>query len=516
MEYYISYHKLIKFMEQVQQNSPRLKSFGHGDLVYFSENTSGQTNIYPYMFVTPQLVTYNESTTQYQLNIIFADIVNTDLSNEIDVISDMSIEAKNLIAAIYRGFLFNELDIELPSTATPFMERFNDHVGGVELNLTITIFDDINACVMYEAESPTPTPTATVTPTVTPTNTPTPTVTATVTPTPTCSTTQQYMEVELSENTKFKLILWNTSGFTSPATALCDYSVSGTAYGSLGTVYNGVETIDSGQHQHQFDLAPVLQPGETVTAFTVSNLSTATCACPVNVDYSPYIPPSPTPTPTSTITPTPTVTPTSTPTAISSEYRTSFQSGSNLTTYTFTGLTTGGEGLIAVSFTWESAAGLVSGVTIGGITATLAAEDTAPGPGVATYYVVTTASTVDVVITFTEEILRVIGGMWRITDYISSTPSSSAVEVNGLNTSASTITITGMTTGSVVLALQAVGTASIPVTWTNATERFDIDAGDLGLRGSGADASGTGTSLTISTTYPTSAQVTKLFGVAWR
>jgi hypothetical protein len=126
---------------------------------------------------------------------------------------------------------------------------------------------------------PTPTVTATntSTPTVTPTNTTTPT------PTETCPITTQYLEVQLSENTKFKLILWNNPDYTSPANALCDYTISGTAYGSLGTVYSGVETINSGQHQHQFNLAPILQPSEIVSAFDVLSYSATTCQCPVNL-----------------------------------------------------------------------------------------------------------------------------------------------------------------------------------------------------------------------------------------
>lgn len=150
MEYYVSYHKLIEYFKEIQQNSPRLKTTGHGDIVYFSENITGDTTaVYPYMFITPELITYQESTTEYQFNIIFADIVNTDLSNQIDVISDMSIECKNFIAQIYRGFLFDKIDITLGEVATPFIERFNDHVGGVYCTMTIIVFDDINSCKMY-------------------------------------------------------------------------------------------------------------------------------------------------------------------------------------------------------------------------------------------------------------------------------------------------------------------------------------------------------------------------------
>jgi len=425
---YITYHKIVDFMNQVQQASPRLQSFGHGDIIYFSQTLTGGTATYPYMFVTPLNISYSENITTYELNIIFGDIVNTDLSNEIDVVSDMSLEARNLLSQIYRGSLFNQVaNVELPSNATPFLERFNDHIGGVSLNLVITVFEDMNACPLYDlpeptstpiCETPTPTPGPEPTPTIspsftplvyllvefggteityslwqdaglsipatalcdievemfvygssgqivfntqtletgshitnqdvsslipgqtissinldganpecenygvswfpqatpyptsTPTVTPTNTTTPTVTPTETCPVTTQYLEVELSENTKFKLILRNNPDYTSPTNALCDYVISGTAYGDLGTVYSGTETILSGEHQHQFNLAAILQPGEIVSAFDVWSYSATTCVCPVNL-----VLPTPSPSPTPTITPTNTSTSTPTPTS---------------------------------------------------------------------------------------------------------------------------------------------------------------------------------------------------------
>jgi hypothetical protein len=293
---YITYHKILDYFENYQQSAVGLNSFGDGDLVYFATTNSG-TTIYPLMFVTPQLITYDENITTYQFSVIFGDIVNTDMSNQQDVITDMSIQAKRFISQFKRGTFIDEMDIQLPVVGTPFIERFNDHIGGVSLDCSVTIFEDLNACDYYEFE---PSPSPSVTPT----------------PTPTCSITTQYLEVVLSDSDKFKLALYNDAGFTSPANALCDYVVSGTAFGSLGTIYTGTETILDEQHIHNFDLGPVLQPGEVVTGFTVYSVNTSTCVCPVIVDFSPYVPPTPTPTntPTSTITPTPTNTPTITPT----------------------------------------------------------------------------------------------------------------------------------------------------------------------------------------------------------
>jgi hypothetical protein len=171
---YITYHKIVDFMQSVQEASPRLQSFGHGDIVYFSQTLTGGTAVYPYMFVTPMNVSYDENITVYTLNVIFGDIVNTDLSNEIDVVSDMSLEARNLLSQIWRGSLFNEIaTVQLPTNATPFLERFNDHIGGVSLDLIITVMEDMNACPMYDLPVPTQTPICSEEPTPTPTITPT-------------------------------------------------------------------------------------------------------------------------------------------------------------------------------------------------------------------------------------------------------------------------------------------------------------------------------------------------------
>lgn len=302
---YVTYHKLIDLLQSVQEASPRMKSFAQGDIVYFADSMSGNTIQYPLMFVTPLAMSYDENTTTYQMSIIFADIVHTDLSNEVDVVTDMELEARNLLSQIKRGTLIDKVDCILPATSTPFFERFNDHVGGVVLDVSLVVFEDINACEAY------PSPSIPVSPTPTPTVTPS----TSVTPTPTCPTTTQYLRVEIFQDTKLKWSLWNDAGFTSTANALCNYSVSGTIIGTLGTNYQYTETIVNNDHNHQHDFAGNLQLGETIAVSYVSSVNTSTCVCPVVVNFGPYITPTPTPTPTSSVTPsiTPTITPTITP-----------------------------------------------------------------------------------------------------------------------------------------------------------------------------------------------------------
>ena len=189
MEEYVSFHKILDLLQDFQEDNPRLNSFGYGNLVDFGKNVSGTTVVYPFLFVVPLSIQYDENTTTYQVTCIFADRLNETLDNEKDCVSDMSLCARDLLSQIKRGNLMDYMETILPAQAQPFMERFNDNVAGVALDLFVQIFEDINACVQYPTPTPSktpnlPTPTVTPTPSVTPTHTATPTVTPTQTNTP--------------------------------------------------------------------------------------------------------------------------------------------------------------------------------------------------------------------------------------------------------------------------------------------------------------------------------------------
>lgn len=156
MEEYVSYHKIIQLFQdyQVSQQGIGLNSFGHGNIVMFGMTESGMTPTYPFMFVTPQNISYDENIITYTLQLIFADRINDDMSNEIDVISDMDIQARRFMSYIRRGMnqdppLWNYMDCNLPLTGLPFLERFNDYVGGITIDMEVIIRTDINACDYY-------------------------------------------------------------------------------------------------------------------------------------------------------------------------------------------------------------------------------------------------------------------------------------------------------------------------------------------------------------------------------
>ena len=120
------------------------------------------------MFVVPLSVSYDQNTTTYQLSCIFADRLNETLDNEKDAVSDMSLASRQLLSEIWRGNLQDFFYATLPVNGQPFMERFNDYVAGIAIDLNLTVMEDINACPQWEITqfvTTTPTPTPTLTPT---------------------------------------------------------------------------------------------------------------------------------------------------------------------------------------------------------------------------------------------------------------------------------------------------------------------------------------------------------------
>lgn len=208
MELYLTFHKVLDKLQEYQEQNPALNSFGYGNLIDFGKNVSGQTVQYPLMFVVPQSVQYDENTTTYQLTVLIADRLNDTLDNEKDAISDCSLIARNLLSVIKRGFLQNYFETILPAQALPYLERFNDNVAGVALDLSLIVYEDVNACVEYPSATPSNTPTNTPssgavspTPTETTTQTPTPTPTISETPINTPSETPTNTPSETPSNT---------------------------------------------------------------------------------------------------------------------------------------------------------------------------------------------------------------------------------------------------------------------------------------------------------------------------
>jgi hypothetical protein len=313
MNEYVSLQKIITLFEEYQQSQfgIGLNGFGYGNIIDFGLNLTGGTQtLYPFMFITPINVSYDENITTYTISIIFADRINDDKFNLVDVQSDMSIQAKRFISWIKRGMnqnpnLYDNMEINLPVTGIPFMERFNDYVGGIAIDAEIVVFEDINACDYYDFS-------------VLPSPTPTPTVTMTPTPTP-----NSYPIIFVSSGATFDDICSNPQPIPTLYSPQPFFTNEQQLYYDSGLT----QFIDWRDNNNQF----FASTGGTQLyyyGFAPFGLGTYGFTCPS---------PSPTPTPTVTTTPTVTPTPTSTPTPTCAcyEYRLSNNNPSGTGTYNY-------------------------------------------------------------------------------------------------------------------------------------------------------------------------------------
>jgi hypothetical protein len=193
----------------------QINSFGFGaleDLSFWTEsrmkedNANFQAPVFPLMYVVPANVEQRLTHMVYQFNVIILDIIERDLSNQTDVLSDTNqilddvISQFRLSVTDSLGNFNKEYFLQTPVTCNPFIEKYTDLCGGWSGLLNIEVIIPLNRCdaAFDSFETPTPTPTTTITPTVTttitPTSsetpTPTPTVTSTITPTVTETPTE--------------------------------------------------------------------------------------------------------------------------------------------------------------------------------------------------------------------------------------------------------------------------------------------------------------------------------------
>jgi hypothetical protein len=540
----------------------QINSFGFGaleDLSFWTEsrmkedNPNFQSPVFPLMYVVPANVEQRLTHMVYQFNVIILDIIERDLSNQTDVLSDTNQILDDVISQ-FRLSVTNSLGnfnkqyyLQTPVTCNPFIEKYTDLCGGWSGLLNIEVIIPLNRCdaAFDSFETPTPTPTNTVTPTVTTTitptssETPTPTVTPTLTQTPTVTQTPTTSETPTPTVTE-------TPTQTPTPTVTDTPTQTPTPTVTDTPTQTPTPTITD---------TPTQTPTSSVTPTpTVTNTPsiTPTITPTITSTITPTITQSPSQTPTNTptpsITPNPSVTPTpsATPQLIpdnciwnsnntnwdvedslwnvcdipSIDYITFTSNTASLTTYTFNDVPIGGDGLIAISVHSESPASrTISSATINGEAATVASQ-ISQGPGGTQftntgviYLRVTSGTTANISITYSAAVTRMGIGVWRIQNNISDTPiqtqTSSLLTGTGLS-----ITFTGLTTYSLGVCGQTNGIAN-PMLWTNATENYDVALATLSEM-SGANFLTTTTGdRTITTLHSNSTQPLTLVGVVW-
>jgi uncharacterized delta-60 repeat protein len=202
----INYKTFHDDFRALAEHHKQINSFGFGaleDISYWTEMRNKEENvtynppIFPLMYVIPTDVQQNMNYTNYQFNVVVMDIIDRDLENQTDVLSDTNQILDDIISQFRLsvtdslGNFNKDYYLDSPVICTPFLEKYPDLCGGWNAVLNIQVMTPIDRCDAAFAPFISPTPTATPTPTQTipVTSTPTPSITATQTPTNTATPT---------------------------------------------------------------------------------------------------------------------------------------------------------------------------------------------------------------------------------------------------------------------------------------------------------------------------------------
>jgi len=218
----------------------QINSFGFGsyeDLSYWTEsrlkteNTTFESPYFPLLYVVPSTARLespevSSSYMDYEFNIVCMDIIDRDLMNQVDVLSDTNQILDDVIAQFRlsveanMGCFIQEYYLDEAVTYTPFLEKFSDLCGGWSALIRIKVMTPLDRCdaafnsFITPTPTPTLTPTMTMTPTITPSQTPSLTPTMTMTPTNTPSETPTNTPTNTPSITPSSTpipVLWNTN-----------------------------------------------------------------------------------------------------------------------------------------------------------------------------------------------------------------------------------------------------------------------------------------------------------------
>lgn len=301
----INFKTFYDDFKMLADHHKQLNSFGFGsvgDFQYLNqsrdkeENTTFNPPIYPLMYVVPNDVVQKFNYMEYSFDVIVADVIERDLANQTDVLSDTNQIMDDIISQ-FRLSVTNALGnfnaeyyLDNPIVCTPFIETYDDLLGGWTATLNIQVMTPLNRCdAAFVNTFVTPTPTMTPTNTATPTNTPSHTPTNTQTPTVTSTNTPTVTNTPTNTQTQ---TVTNTPTNTSTPTNTPTPSVTAT-------------------------MTPTQTPSETPTntpTVTQTPTTTTTLTASVTSTPTPTQTPTVTQTPTQTGTPDVTSTPTNTPT----------------------------------------------------------------------------------------------------------------------------------------------------------------------------------------------------------
>ena len=132
-----NYRTIIESFESFANNHPLIQTFSWGDL---SDSGRGVDKIkYPLLHIIPQPSTLEKDYTDFVFNLIIGDMVNDDESNQLDILKTSHLILQDFADNYINQTLNYTFQLLTPLTFSPFLDRLDDVIAGVEATITLRV-----------------------------------------------------------------------------------------------------------------------------------------------------------------------------------------------------------------------------------------------------------------------------------------------------------------------------------------------------------------------------------------
>ena len=149
-----SYYLIMTELEQQLLADPDITTVTFGDIT--NVDLSKQT-IFPLAHIVMNNATQSGQTMTYNFDIYLMDIVDvskqtpvnlyTGMTNEMDILNTQLAVGNKLVEKMRSGALYNDMyQVTQDVTFTPFYDDFGNQLAGWNLNVGITVENDIYIC----------------------------------------------------------------------------------------------------------------------------------------------------------------------------------------------------------------------------------------------------------------------------------------------------------------------------------------------------------------------------------
>jgi len=143
----VNYKQIIEDLEEMAIYHKQINSFGYGDLPQLTNDIITKVSpVYPRMYVLPNDTVFAQNQLTYNFQIIVADKLEQDYSNQRDVLNDTLEIIKDIFTRLY----LSEYESEWGASVEPFLESFEDVLCGWTMNIQLTQPFDYNRCELPE------------------------------------------------------------------------------------------------------------------------------------------------------------------------------------------------------------------------------------------------------------------------------------------------------------------------------------------------------------------------------